>query len=416
MSTLRGFVDSVSDYRNQEDWIQVYNIPDTFSGSYELRQLTMYKGKELRTDFFEYYWAYNMRGTKLSSVWTWLVQLMFRKPKNIPGRIRWLYGLLWLIAVGYIVVLITGVLNWFQQLEWTQLPMVVLAGNAVLNIFAFVLTAFLGDAARYTYASPENIEERGKIRKGGIDLLHQLHVSKKYTRIVLVGHSLGSMIAYDMLKHYWSQVYKDYEVRPDYLRKQMDQYNEKSVAGFSMKNDAEVAAYMKLQSLLFSEQRKRGNPWLVTDLITLGSPLAHGELLMAETKEMFKERKRERELPSNPPQQEKNKTISYSQPFSRDPDSTVRDTPMEIIHHAGHFAFTRWHNLYYKRDYVGGPAREIFGAGMLDKQLTSTSWKDSLPFLMHTNYWANPKKSKTAAAESIAYLKKVILEMTKPEQ
>jgi hypothetical protein len=284
----------------------------------------------------------------------------------------------------------------------------------VLNAVAVILTLYLGDAARYTYAAPDNIEDRSKIRKGGIDLLEQLHKSGKYSRIIVVGHSLGSMIGYDLLKHYWAQVYKNFtNVSAIYPRTEMDRFNKSSQEGFDLSGKEKMKEYMKRQEALLKEQQERGNNWLVSDFITLGSPLAHGELLMAESCESFMERKEERELPSNPPVREKDGGISYPQPFAKDPMDRERNIRMDIIHHSGHFAFTRWHNLYYKKDFVGGPLKNIFGAGINDVPVNSDSFKAKVPFLMHTNYWAEPKKNKDIMRESIDYLKKVIL---RPDQ
>jgi hypothetical protein len=369
----------------------------------------MYYGKDLRTDFFEYYWAYHLRITKLSAVWSWLVQLMLRAPKNIPKRIRWIYFLLWFVALTYAVLLVTGAMTWFNNFSWTKLPSVVLFGNIILNIFAFFFTYYLGDAARYTYPAPGNIEERSKIRKGGIELLDQLHKSKKYSRIIVVGHSLGSMIGYDILKHLWAHYHKNYDVTQTYTREKLDEFNTKSKEGFDLSGDAAQNAYMKLQRELLHEQQERGNNWLISDFITLGSPLAHGELLMAESKKSFGERTEERELPINPPFKEYNGGISYPQPYYGGSGSKARDIYMDIIHHAGHFAFTRWHNLYYKQDYVGGELAPIFGKGIKDTLVKSESFKAKLPFLMHTCYWGEPDKPKGSMKESIEYLKKVIL-------
>lgn len=59
------------------------------------------------------------------------------------------------------------------------------------------------DAARYLNAAPANIAERHAIRRDGIALLKKLHdPASGYDQIVIVGHSLGSVIGYDMLKHY----------------------------------------------------------------------------------------------------------------------------------------------------------------------------------------------------------------------
>lgn len=42
-------------------------------------------------------------------------------------------------------------------------------------------------------------------------------------------------------------------------------------------------------------------PWLVTDLVTLGSPLAHADFLMAASAEAFAKDKQDRILPTCPP-------------------------------------------------------------------------------------------------------------------
>src|SRR5437764_393830 len=61
------------------------------------------------------------------------------------------------------------------------------------------LTHYAGDAARYLHVAPPNIQGRRQIREAGIDLLEKLHQSGEYDRIILVGHSLGSVIGFDIL-------------------------------------------------------------------------------------------------------------------------------------------------------------------------------------------------------------------------
>lgn len=408
MSTLRGFVASLSNQNVSKQHVRVYNIPDNISQSYELRQLSMYYGDDLRTDFFEYYWAFNLRGTKLSNIYPWIVQLMWRKPLDIPKRIRWLFYLLWLITATYLLLIISGLLgNWINA-DFFKKSAVILAINAIANLVAFVIAYFLGDAARYTYPSPDNIEERSKIRKGGIDLLDQLHRSGKYSRIIVVGHSLGSMIGYDILKHYWAQTYKNVKTYVNFDRHSMDVFNEQSKSGFKV-NDSSRDDYFKLQSDLLKEIQSRGINWKVSDFITIGSPLAYGKLLLAESKLAFDERVQQRELPSNPPAREDNGGITYFQPFKKNNNSRKRDVSIEIIHHAGHFAFTRWHNLYYNSDYVGGGLSEIYGSGIRDIKLPTNSFLSKIPFVMHTRYWLAPSKS-TISYESEELLRKIIIE------
>lgn len=414
MSTLREFVTSLSNHDMSAKPIRVYNIPDNISKSYELRQLSMYLGDDLRTDFFEYYWAYNLRGTKLLNIYAWIVQIMWRKPSNIPQRIRWIFYLLWLIACVYIAFIVSGLLVRWLDVDFFKGPLVVLIINAVVNVIAFVITFFLGDAARYTHPSPDNIEERSKIRKGGIDLLEKLHNSGQYSRIIVVGHSLGSMIGYDILKHYWAQIYKNVRTTAYNDGQILNLFNEKSKAGFTI-NESNRADYFNLQTQLLKEIQSRGLNWKISDFITLGSPLAYGQLLLAESKIEFEERVKQRELPSNPPAREDNGGISYFQAFETSRKSKQRKTSLEIIHHAGHFAFTHWHNLYYRSDFAGGDLAEVYGRGIRDIELPTESFVSKIPFAMHTRYWYSKSES-NSVRDSKDTLKKIIIDQALSER
>ena len=47
----------------------------------------------------------------------------------------------------------------------------------------------------------ENVAARQTIREAGVDLLTKLHGSGNYDRIIVIGHSLGSVIGYDVLNY-----------------------------------------------------------------------------------------------------------------------------------------------------------------------------------------------------------------------
>ena len=64
--------------------------------------------------------------------------------------------------------------------------------------------AYLGDAARYL-SNPQNVMVREQIRADGVDLLRALHNQGDYERIIVVGHSLGSVIAYDIVGYLWHE-------------------------------------------------------------------------------------------------------------------------------------------------------------------------------------------------------------------
>ena len=72
--------------------------------------------------------------------------------------------------------------------------------NAIYN--------YSSDAARYFDPSPENIDERMHIRKEGIELLCNLHNTGGYNRIIIVGHSLGGVIVYDLANFYGANIIK----------------------------------------------------------------------------------------------------------------------------------------------------------------------------------------------------------------
>ena len=91
-------------------------------------------------------------------------------------------------------------------------PWSVAAASAVIGLYLIVNAAFLqpylGDAARYFRNSPGNVAVRRAIRKEAVDTLERLH-NGQYDRIVVVAHSLGTVVAYDMLRAYFSRVYSE---------------------------------------------------------------------------------------------------------------------------------------------------------------------------------------------------------------
>src|SRR5690606_29229619 len=60
-------------------------------------------------------------------------------------------------------------------------------------------------AERYLTPDPGNIAARTAIRTEGLTLLRRLHEVGIYDRVAVVGHSLGSVIGYDVLRLFWDQ-------------------------------------------------------------------------------------------------------------------------------------------------------------------------------------------------------------------
>jgi len=129
--------------------------------------------------------------------------------------------------------------------------------------------------------------------------------------------------------------------------------------------------------------RKLDARWLVTDLVTLGSPLTYGPLFLADGLADFKSKRRLRELPICPPDRSRhlNKghfTVKLSAELER-----IRDK-YDILPQGAHFAVTRWTNFYYDNDWIGGPLAKVFGTGIEDVQLAGPPLR---PVTAHIGYW-----------------------------
>lgn len=377
MSTLRGFVNAVwktdIDVHGHPN-TGVFSKPDEISENFELRRLTTTQDKNgIRTDFYEYYWAYMVEGTNLLHVLAWAKTLLLRPPWKVPAQ---LLGAWTILAGSLLLALVFFILQTFGPESYrvaVGLPSWLTGAlGLVAPVVVFpLINNIVGDAARYLLPTPGNIKNRQAIRTRGIELLDKLHDSGKYNRILVVGHSLGSVIGYDILSFAWSLYNRKFcrdKPNPilDELEKDVD---EKSL---------DVHGYREKQRALQMELATRDCPWLVTDFLTLGSPLAHAEVLLANHEDDLRSKQAERELPTCPPQLEKGK-------FSYPSDHTSR-----TLHHAAVFGPTRWTNLYFPSrmtifgDIVGGPLQPAFGWGIHDCAV-KTRLRGG--FFSHTLYW-----------------------------
>jgi hypothetical protein len=149
-----------------------------------------------------------------------------------------------------------------------------------LALYALFLQPYLGDAARYFRDSPANVAVRREIRKEAVDTLEEMHLSGKYDRIVVVAHSLGTVIAYDMLRAYYSRVDRLLPL-PQLLGPTLDvvDQGEPDRAEARKKGRAIIAeiekfvAARKPSSVGAPHDEDGLRAWLVTDFVTMGSPL-----------------------------------------------------------------------------------------------------------------------------------------------
>ncbi len=366
--------------------------PDRVSGSYELRRVTLEASeKRPATDVFEFYWAHIIRDTTLGQVATWLRRLLLRW--RVPSPLRPLWVLSWFLisAIAATGAAILAGAEW--PAKWFASGTVVaLAAGLLWRIVGKALAVdLLGDAARYLIPHPANVAHRQKIRRAGVDLIEELHGSGRYDRIVLLGHSLGSVIAYDIITYAW--------VEMNVAHRRPTKPSFKDIVAVERNIDAKDTDALDVQHKAWRRSRSNTQPWLITDLITVGSPLAHAEFLMAPSRRKFKQLKSDRTLPTCPPVPEVesksgHRRVTYDRPYRDLLDGTMRT--FTVFHHGAPFAVTRWTNLYFKArrfgttgDLIGGPVGPRFGNWVRDVPLRSPTLG-----VAHTWYWRRTRRSK----------------------
>lgn len=409
MDTLRGFVKTVWEtdpsLRFKDVPGTAWSKPDHISRNFELRRMTTTKNRdEVRSDFFEFYWAHLMQDTTLSQVYSWVKVLLLRSPATVPPQLR----PLWRVLVGGLAVVggcwaayaLGATSSWPG---WLTFGMGLLV-HGLWFVIAGFLVKYAGDAARYLRVAAANVESRHAIREAGLALLKSLHEAREddgqtptYGRIIMVGHSLGTVIGYDILTHCWPLYHEKINASgggqpvPTAALDALEELAREAAAATAQKPLPQdfTERYQAAQSAYFQELTIRGCGWRVTDFVTMGSPLAHGEFLLSRKSEEFIMKKETREFPTCPPVLEE-VDVGDGQPKQKKFSFRPK---LWIPHHAAVFAPTRWTNLYFpcKRVVVGdpiaGPVAPGFGPGVRDIPVTTTIWNG---LVSHNFYWDFP--------------------------
>lgn len=375
--TLTAFVNSGAVAgRDQPRWVK----PDRRSPLFELRRVTVQAtpGQQMpTTHVFELYWAHVIRDTSIGQVLGWMRGLLLRpEPSAALVPFRWLvFGLLAIIAGASVVgsQWVAGVVSAAS-----------IAFGIVLKLAGRSLVVnHIGDAARYLSPKPANVAHRQSIREAGVELLEDLHESGQYDRIVLVGHSLGSVIAYDILTYTWIRLHQSHR-NPRHPR-----FGPLRAVEREIRNGADGEAGRSAQAAAWRQIRRNTQPWLVTDLITLGSPLTHAVSLMARDAAEFDQMVRDRVLPTCPPLIDTDGRCTFDLAYPHWSRRSART--FTVLNHGAVFGATRWTNLYFRTkmfglggDPVGGPVRPVFGPWVCDVELTPPR---GLLGFAHTRYW-----------------------------
>ncbi len=437
MDTIKAFVkavwetDAVITANNLPHPSQVWSKPDIRTGSLELRRITTRESipsasfpRRVRTDFYELYWADLTAGSTWDQFTGWVRGLLFRPLSRVPPDVRLAWVALWIATLAVIALAVLAALpadvwrkigvNWLAEWHWL-LAFVAAAFGAWLHKIA---TATFGRVVRYTKADPNNIAARQAVRERGLKLMSALHEGNYYKRIVLVSHSLGTMLAHDLLSYFWAQ--RD---APRKIAETSAEFDalcelERAAAAVDLNPTAAVldqyyAAQRRLRVALAArpappahDPQARPDPrWLITDFVTLGSPLAHAEFLIAASAEDLTRRKFERELPQSPPLREDldPSVFRLAQATGKLPVGSDFKTSKLIsfpppssphvweLHHAAPFAVVRWINVYdtaslvFRGDIIGGPLAKPFGPAIIDIDLKSLRGQSRS--FSHTKYW-----------------------------
>lgn len=394
--TIRQFVEGVLAEEVEEP--KFVSKPDRLAENFGIRK---YQNRSKpRLQFFEYYWAHQSKGTTLRHVLSWYRKLLLRWPNAIPRGMKALYYLSW------ITLILLGLTCWEQfvlsDVEkgnsfWKSAVGLAFIGT-VINGFVI---GYLGDAARYLSPAPQNVSMQQAIRSEGCSLLRKLH-EEGYGRIIVVGHSLGTVVGYDILRQVWDDFNTSYSSDKDDGRAQTALEDLEKVGKIleekfrqGCDTPSDINDFQEAQKNLIAEMRSFGLEWRVTDFLTLGSPLSHAAMLMAKDECDLRRRQDEREFPTCPPVVD----LKASKIGSHEYAYLWKKGKLRRLHHAAPFAMTRWTNLYFPAfgglfgDFVGGPVRDVFGPGIKDVPV-STNWLFGLgkrSIAAHVRYWSEPK-------------------------
>ncbi|NTY63182.1 hypothetical protein [Mycolicibacterium sphagni] len=433
-------MDNIDDFAKtvlppQERGWEYYPRPVEITDSYEARR---YVAPSTGVELYEYDWSFLMTSTRYAGFMPALARLFLRRPGHVPDQVFGIWRAVWLVLLVPLAVLLvllvvggfvlhTGIAGWIIGLVTSVVVLSV--GLAVFRMApraltrSFLTTGFVNVARYLDPMAPESHAARRAIRGGLVDLLYTLHQGR-YARIVVVGHGIGGYIAYDALTTLWEEMH---ELRaapaesPDGLR---------SLGGLEAAADRLVAEpdstgaldeFQAAQFELWQDYRAQGNPWRITDFVTIGTPMALADLFIGRPPifggltrtdnrrhELFDRLVRRGVVVRCPPRSEA-APVDAIEPEPASYGSGASG----VLGAQSPFAVTRWSNIWFpvrrgsiRGDWFGGVLRSLFGPGIREIAVSGNLPQRLRPGAAQTSYFREPERD---AEGDVAFLLREIL-------
>ncbi len=235
METLDDFAKTVLRPHGETTW-DYSALPTEITDTYEARRFA-----SAEAEIYEYDWSFLMTAGKYAGAMPMALRLFLRRPGNVPDALLGIWRRVWLVPLAILLAIPALFVAGYALNTDVPIWIIGLITSAVVLVFWFGLyrmaakalvnktTTSLVDVARYLDTS--SYAARRAIRGGLVDLLRALH-DGRYSRIVVVGHGVGTYISYDAL------------------------------------------------TVLWEDLREQKTPWCITDFVTIGAPMALADFLV----------------------------------------------------------------------------------------------------------------------------------------
>lgn len=412
--TLRGFIGAALP-PNPNAESGYYSRPDKVTDSFEARRFLAppYEEdgveKNAQTEFYEYHWSHMMQGNRLDDMLSTVKRILLQFPWKVPSGLRVVWLLIWAAFIWAIWAFISGPFSDvnLSDIAAETLIRTLVGGGVVAFGLTYVVTKVLPswitksfvDVVRYLDTTPRSYDARRKIRAGMVDLLRGLHDSGRYQRIVLVAHSLGAYIAYDGIQHLWAEMNKIHggpaTLPPgdDGVPVGLKKLEEAASALGDAPSEAEVTEYQDAQNALWRGLRAQGNPWLITDFISVGTPMYMADQLLTKNRERFNGLVARTEIVTAPPRAD---GADYNNIYNTKLWFSWKNGSRRVLYHGAPFATVRWTNMWFPAagglfgDWFAGPLAPLFGSGVKDIKLEGNAPKRLIPGYAHALYFKFP--------------------------